>query len=76
MVYFEEQGIPTANVSTIEFKGAAYAQCTALGLPQYEPVWVPHPIQPKLPEEVSSLVDQVVEQIVTKLLDHRIQRAA
>jgi hypothetical protein len=39
-------------------------------------VWVPHPIQPKLPEEVSALADQVVEQIVAKLLDHRIQRAA
>jgi hypothetical protein len=43
---------------------------------QYEPIWVPHPIQPKLPEEVRALADQVVEQIVTKLLDHRIQRAA
>jgi hypothetical protein len=45
-------------------------------MPQYEPVWVPHPVQPKLPEEVRALADQVVEQIVTKLLDHRIQRAA
>jgi hypothetical protein len=76
VVYFEEQGIPTANVSTIEFKGAAHAQCAALGLPQYEPIWVPHPIQPKLPEEVRALADQVVEQVVAKLLDHRIQKAA
>jgi hypothetical protein len=72
----EELGIPTANVSTIEFKGAANAQCKALGLPQYEPVWVPHPVQPKLPEEVRALADNVVEQVVAKLLDHRIQKAA
>ena len=63
-------------MSSIEFKGAAHAQCTALGMPQYEPVWVPHPVQPKLPDEVRALADNVVEQIVTKLLDHRIQRAA
>ena len=43
---------------------------------QYEPVWVPHPIQPKLPEEVRALADRVIEQVVAKLLDHRLQQAA
>lgn len=55
---------------------AAHAQCTALGMPQYEPVFVPHPIQPKLPEEVRALVDQVIDQIVAKLLRQKQQRAA
>lgn len=55
---------------------AAHAQCTALGMPQYEPVFVPHPIQPKLPEEVRALVDQVIDQIVAKLLRQKQQQAA
>ena len=76
MVGFEEHGIPTANVATTEFMTAAHAQCTALGLPQYEPVLVPHPIQPKLPEEVRALVDGVVDQIVAKLLRAKERQAA
>ena len=55
---------------------AAHAQCTALGMPQYEPVFVPHPIQPKLPEEVRALVDQVIDHIVAKLLRQKQQQAA
>jgi hypothetical protein len=45
-------------------------------MPQYEPILVPHPIQPKLPDEVRALVDQVIEQIVAKLLKQRVQQAA
>jgi hypothetical protein len=45
-------------------------------MPQYEPILVPHPIQPKLAEEVRALADQVVEQIIAKLLKQRAQQAA
>ncbi len=45
-------------------------------MPQYEPILVPHPIQPKLPDEVRGLVDQVMDQIVAKLLRHKEQQAA
>ncbi len=76
MVAFEEQGVPTANVATTEFLDAAHAQCAALGMPQYEPVLVPHPIQPKTQEEVRALADQVIDQIVAKLLKQRVQQAA
>ena len=76
MVYFEEQGIPTANVTTTEFIGAAHAQCTALGMPDYEPILVQHPIQPKTQDEVRSLADQVIDQIIAKLLRDKIQQAA
>jgi hypothetical protein len=43
---------------------------------QYEPIFVPHPIQPKTPEEVRALADQVVEQVVAKLLKQKVQQAA
>jgi hypothetical protein len=76
VVYFEEHGIPTANITTTEFIGAAHAQCSALGMPQYEPILVQHPIQPKTQDEVRALADQVIDQIIAKLLKQKVQQAA
>jgi hypothetical protein len=45
-------------------------------MPQYEPILVPHPIQPKLEAEVRVLADQVIDQIVAKLLKQKMQQAA
>ncbi len=72
VVTLEEKGIPTVNIATTEFLSAAHAQCAALGMPQYEPILVPHPIQPKLQDEVCVLADQ----IVGKLLKQKVQQAA
>lgn len=74
MVYFEEQGIPTANVTTTEFINAAKAQCTALGMPQYEPILVAHPIQPKTKDEVRVLADEVIDLIVGRLLNGEVRQ--
>lgn len=63
-------------MTTTEFIGAAHAQCTALGLPDYEPILVAHPIQPKTQDEVRALADQVIDQIIAKLLRDRQQQAA
>ncbi len=63
-------------MTTTEFIGAAHAQCTALGLPDYEPILVTHPIQPKTQDEVRALADQVIDQIIAKLLRDRQQQAA
>jgi hypothetical protein len=45
-------------------------------MPQYEPILVPHPIQPKLKDEVRVLADQVIDQIAGKLLKQKEQQAA
>ena len=45
-------------------------------MPQYEPILVPHPIQPKNQDEVRALADQVIDQIITKLLKQKVQQAA
>ena len=63
-------------MTTTEFIGAAHAQCTALGLPDYEPILVAHPIQPKTQDEVRALADQVIDQIIAKLLRDRQRQAA
>jgi hypothetical protein len=43
---------------------------------QYEPILVQHPIQPKTQDEVRVLADQVIDQIIAKLLKQRDQQAA
>jgi hypothetical protein len=63
-------------VTTTEFIGAAHAQCSALGMPQYEPILVQHPIQPKTQDEVRALADQVITQIIAQLLKQKVQQAA
>ena len=45
-------------------------------MPQYEPIFVPHPIQPKLKDEVRVLADQVIDQIIGKFLKQKVQQAA
>ncbi|MCY4388799.1 MAG: hypothetical protein OXC18_17040 [Desulfurellaceae bacterium] len=63
-------------MTTTEFIGAANAQCSALGMAQYQPILVTHPIQPKTEAEVRALADQVIDQIIGKLLKHKEQQAA
>ena len=43
---------------------------------QYQPILVEHPIQPKTKDEVRALADQVIDQIIGKLLRHKEQQAA
>jgi hypothetical protein len=45
-------------------------------MPQYEPILVQHPIQPKTREEVRALADQVIDQVIAKLLKQKVQQAA
>jgi hypothetical protein len=45
-------------------------------MPLYEPILVQHPIQPKTQEEVRALADQVIDQVIAKLLKQKVQQAA
>jgi len=45
-------------------------------MPQYEPIPVQHPIQPKTQDEVRALADQVIAQVIARLLKQRVQQAA
>lgn len=66
-VFFEDQGRPTATIVTAEFARAAQAQAAALGLPDYRPIVIPHPIQPLLRDEVRLLADKAWEEIQARL---------
>ena len=67
--YFEEQGVPTANVATTEFREAGKIQYTNLGFHSYDIVFVPHPIFPQTKEETFGKAEAVIEQIAKRLTE-------
>ena len=66
-VYFEIQGKPSVFIASNEFIDAAEAQSTALGLPDVKRVFVPHPIQDRTDDEMRTLADDAVDQILAAI---------
>ena len=66
MLDLDERGIPGIMIATTAFRQAAAAQCASLG---YEPaiVWVPHPIQNRTDDEIRTVADEAMEEIVDML---------
>ena len=66
MLDLDERGIPGVMVATTAFRQAAAAQSESLG---YEPaiVWVPHPIQNRTDEEIRSIADEAMDEILDGL---------
>ena len=62
----EDRGIPGVFVASTEFVEAAAAQSRSLG---FEPaaVFVPHPIQDRTDDEMRSLADAAIEEILGHL---------
>lgn len=65
---FERLGIASVAVATHEFMTAARAQAAALGRPDYDAVYVPHPIQDQTRAEIEARADAVVGEVVRRLL--------
>jgi hypothetical protein len=66
-VFFEDHGIPTATIISVEFVRAAAAQARALGAEDYRTVVVAHPIQPLTREEVRALADKAFDEVLARL---------
>ncbi len=66
-VRIENAGIPTVAIATDVFRSAARAQASALGRPDYDAVYVPHPIQDQLDEEIQARADAILAQIEARL---------
>ena len=66
MLDLDERGIPGVMIATTAFRQAADAQCASLG---YEPaiVWVPHPIQNRTDDEIRTVADEAMAEIVDML---------
>ena len=67
-IAFEERNIPTAVLATEVFRNAAIAQAEALGMPSFQVISVPHPVQNLTSEEVRQRADDVIEAVVRKLV--------
>jgi hypothetical protein len=64
----EGAGTPAVPVATTEFMTAARAQAAALGRPEFDAVYVPHPIQDQTRVEIEARADAAVDEIVGRML--------
>lgn len=60
-------GIPAVPVATTEFITPARIQAGALGRPEFDAVYVPHPIQDQTPQQIAARADAVAKEIVRRL---------
>lgn len=62
----DKRGIAGCAVASEEFKVGAAVQAKALGL---DPaiVWVPHPIQNRLPEELAAIADAAIAPLLERI---------
>ena len=67
-IRLENLGVPSIAVATSEFASAARLQAAALGRPDFDAVYVRHPIQDQTPQEIAGRADEVVEEILSRLL--------
>ena len=56
--------MPAVAVATREFATAARAQASALGRPDFDAVYVAHPIQDQTREEIEARAEAVIDEIV------------
>jgi len=66
-IRLENRGTAAIPIATTEFATAARAQAAALGRPDFEPLYVEHPIQDQTPAEIAARADATVAQIVARL---------
>ncbi len=66
-IWFEIQGRPAVFIASSEFADAATAQATALGLPEVQRVFVPHPIQDATDDEMRAKADAIVDRVLAAL---------
>ncbi|MBX9603240.1 MAG: hypothetical protein K2X35_19710 [Bryobacteraceae bacterium] len=63
----EKLGIPAVPVATHEFMTAARAQAAYLGRPDFDAIYVAHPIQDQTPTEIEDRADQAMAEIAARL---------
>lgn len=65
-VALESRGIPAAVIVTSGFVHEAAVQRAALGMPELEPVTIPHPLSTISAEEIASRADDAARQAVAR----------
>jgi hypothetical protein len=67
VIRFEKAGRPTVNIGTDAFIDESETQARLLGMPDYDPVWLEHPVAVLSAEQVAELAVQKAQEIVGKL---------
>jgi hypothetical protein len=68
-VWFEIQNIPSVFLASTEFVEAATAQAAALGLPDVQRLFVPHPIQDATDQEMQIKAEAIFDSVLGSLID-------
>ena len=63
----ETRGVPAMFIASDAFVVAADSQSKALGFPSLQRVFVPHPIQDRTDDEMSTLADSAYDSIVATI---------
>jgi hypothetical protein len=66
-INLENLGVPAVAIATAEFQAAARAQAAALHRPDFDAIYVPHPIQDQTAQEIEVRADAVLLEIVDRL---------
>lgn len=64
----EELGVPSVAICTDVFFAAGKVQARVLGYNDLEPITVAHPIQSLTPEQIRERADDIVDDIVDRLI--------
>jgi hypothetical protein len=67
-IHLEGFGVPSVPIATHEFMSAARAQAAALGRPEFDAIYVRHPIQDQTKAEIEAKADEIINEIVTRLI--------
>jgi hypothetical protein len=67
-IRLENWGIPAVPIATHEFAFPARAQAAALGRPDFDAVYVMHPIQDQTPAEIETRADRALDEIIARLM--------
>jgi hypothetical protein len=67
-IRLENWGIPAVPVATHEFTLPARAQAAALGRPDFDAVYVPHPIQDQTAAEIEAKAAGALGEIIAHLV--------
>ena len=66
-IRLENLGVPAIPVATHEFTLPARAQAAALGRPDFDAVYVAHPIQDQTIAEIEARAEQALDEIAARL---------
>jgi hypothetical protein len=66
-IHLENLGIPAVPIATSEFQTAARAQAAALNRPDFDAIYVPHPIQDQTSQQIAARADAALLEIVARL---------